>query len=87
MPKSNCRALTINGHSDVSPKIRSLGLAMVLLTLFGAQNPAQAETLYQWKEAEICPAPLTWLEASKPMDLFKATRTRNLLKFRMATYP
>jgi len=52
MPKTNCRALTINGHSDVSPKFRSLGLAMVLLTLFGAQNPAQAETLYQWKEAD-----------------------------------
>jgi len=45
-------------QSDLSAQFRSLGLlellglALVLLILPGVQNLAQAETLYQWKEAD-----------------------------------
>jgi len=39
-------------HSEVSRQFRTLKLSLVLLTLVGVQSLAQAEVLYQWKEAD-----------------------------------
>ena len=39
-------------HSEVSALFRSLKLGLALFTLVGVQPLAQAEILYQWKEAD-----------------------------------
>ena len=39
-------------HSKVSTQFRSLKLMLLLFTFTGVQSLAQAETLYQWKEAD-----------------------------------